>query len=249
MTEMPGHLRPDVLKNLVPVPSDGPLICPMCHSWRYPAARLCSNCAEVCDTLTDYCGTIVPIAIYSKPSEVRDWLKFYKDDAANRESYTDYIVEIISMAIVEKGDKLRDLVGGWERIAVVPSTTKRVFHPLERQLQRAGLGDWLCQPLIRTNVPLAHRVMADTAYAAVEDVTEWRILLIDDVYTTGARSQSAASALQLAGANVVAIVPIGRRINPSFNEVSQIVWDRQRVKPFSLEELFEGYGCDLARPR
>jgi orotate phosphoribosyltransferase len=40
------------------------------------------------------------------------------------------------------------------------------------------------------------------------------VLLIDDTMTTGAHVQSAASALMLAGATVVAAVPIGRYLNP-----------------------------------
>ena len=41
-----------------------------------------------------------------------------------------------------------------------------------------------------------------------------RALLLDDTYVSGARSQSAAAALELAGARSTLIVPIGRVLRP-----------------------------------
>jgi uncharacterized protein (DUF169 family) len=58
------------------------------------------------------------------------------------------------------------------------------------------------------------------------------------VYTTGARSQSAASAIQIAGGSVVAIVVIGRRINVDYNEYTERVWNRQQRKEFHFEAVF-----------
>ena len=60
-------------------------------------------------------------------------------------------------------------------------------------------------------------------------------LIIDDTYTTGATSQSAASALAIAGTTVVAIVAIGRVINPFFNHDNRDYWDRQTRQPFSFD--------------
>jgi hypothetical protein len=41
-----------------------------------------------------------------------------------------------------------------------------------------------------------------------------RALLLDDTYVSGARAQSAAAALRLAGAAAVVIVPVGRVLRP-----------------------------------
>jgi hypothetical protein len=41
-----------------------------------------------------------------------------------------------------------------------------------------------------------------------------RALLLDDTYVSGARSQSAAAALRLAGVATVVIVPVGRVLRP-----------------------------------
>ncbi len=73
---------------------------------------------------------------------------------------------------------------------------------------------------------------SDEGYRVTQSVCGKSILLIDDTFTTGARLQSAASALQLAGADVVAAVVIGRVINPEF---SGALWERVSKMPFSFE--------------
>jgi predicted amidophosphoribosyltransferase len=45
-------------------------------------------------------------------------------------------------------------------------------------------------------------------------VTGARVLMLDDTYVSGARSQSAAAALQLTGACATVIVPLGRVLRP-----------------------------------
>jgi hypothetical protein len=47
---------------------------------------------------------------------------------------------------------------------------------------------------------------------------------------------SAASALQLAGADVVAAVPVGRLLDPEQKEVTDRFMARARAKPFSFRE-------------
>jgi hypothetical protein len=57
--------------------------------------------------------------------------------------------------------------------------------------------------------PAAFVVPADDRVA----IAGARVLLLDDTYVSGARSQSAAAALQLAGARPV-IAPLGRVLRP-----------------------------------
>ena len=60
------------------------------------------------------------------------------------------------------------------------------------------------------------------------------MLLIDDTYTSGATVQSAASALQMAGAKVVAVVVVGRYVKPDFNYRTQALWDEVSSEVFSF---------------
>ena len=65
---------------------------------------------------------------------------------------------------------------------------------------------------------------SDGGYAVMRDVDGVNILFVDDTFTSGARIQSATSALTLARATVVAAIPIGRVINPQFNEATREHW-------------------------
>jgi orotate phosphoribosyltransferase len=62
--------------------------------------------------------------------------------------------------------------------------------------------------------------MWDDGFAPTTSVSGDRILIVGDTFTSGARTQSAASALQLAGARVVAILPIGRVVDPEFSDAA-----------------------------
>jgi adenine/guanine phosphoribosyltransferase-like PRPP-binding protein len=75
--------------------------------------------------------------------------------------------------------------------------------------------------------------MASTsAYRASGDIRNDRILLIDDVYASGARAQSAAFALREAGAEVVALTVIGRRINPDYSLRAKDLYEAQKSSKF-----------------
>ncbi len=59
------------------------------------------------------------------------------------------------------------------------------------------------------------------------------MLIIDDVFTTGAAVQSAASALSLAGARVSGACVLGRYIKPDYSEAARQLWERAVArKPF-----------------
>lgn len=236
-----SHAWVDVVtRNLIHPPRDGEDVCSGCRSWKFPGEKLCSNCLQATEELASPCLNLIPISLYRKPSVLRDWLKFYKPGAERFEpNYATAIAAILDLGFARQIDVLVDKVGQWDYLVVVPSTYPAGIHPMEEQLRRVGLDGNLVRPLIRTEVPLGHRVMSDQAYRVAQDVTDKRFLLVDDVYTTGARSQSAASALQLAGGHVVAILVIGRRINVEYNEFTFRVWERQHIKPFNFLDVFK----------
>ena len=66
-----------------------------------------------------------------------------------------------------------------------------------------------------TAVP--HR-FAPGRFRALRPMTGETILLVDDTWTSGASAQSAAHALKRAGARRVALVVIGRHVNPDFGD-------------------------------
>jgi hypothetical protein len=227
---------------LVPIPFDADDVCPMCRSWRHARFDKCSNCLEVEALLGAPCRRVVPITLYSKPSMLRDWLTLYKDEADGRHAeYRAYLATIVDRFLLDNLATLIDVIGTYDVVTFVSSSHRTGEHPLKGLINSCSrkFGQPVVSLLSRGKGEVGHRVMSDDAYLVTEDVSGRRILLVDDVYTTGSRAQSAASALQMAGATVVGILVIARRINPEFNSTANALWARQRDLSYDFRSALD----------
>jgi predicted amidophosphoribosyltransferase len=228
-----------IAPELVPPPNDGPDVCPMCRSWRPETDPLCWNCTQVHQQLSRPCTTVIPISLYCKPSTMRDRLTLYKDgDDYQRQTYAPLIAAIMERFFLEHGDALTEVIGGWETTTVVPSAHRQPPHPLGVALEALPTRRLHPASMLLRRGPgaLNHNTMSDDAFLATEDPRGSRVLVLDDVYTTGATAQSAASALQLAGAQVCAVVVVARRVNPQYKPEIRALWERQTALPFRFPD-------------
>src|SRR5213078_4874955 len=97
-------------------------------------------------------------------------------------------------------------------VCVVPSSERPPPHPLVQVLDAhvTHLASRREELLVRGHGKLGHRRPSIDAFVPTKDLTGKRVLLVDDVYTTGARAQSAAYTLERAGAHVQAVLVIAR---------------------------------------
>ena len=93
----------------------------------------------------------------------------------------------------------------------------------------------LAELLRASNRPAGHLAASDHGFTVMSRVRGRRVLLVDDTLTTGAEVQSAASALQAAGATIPAAVVLGRYINPDFNQAASDLWERAHGRPFAFD--------------
>jgi hypothetical protein len=119
------------------------------------------------------------------------------------------------------------LGGRIDLVLPVPSTFRPGRSPLAHLPGLSG-GAWSATPaswgptvLERTGAPVGH-MRPDAGAFAVRGsersiVRGARVLMVDDTYVSGARSQSAAATLRLAGARSVLIVAVGRVLRPDRN--------------------------------
>jgi hypothetical protein len=115
--------------------------------------------------------------------------------------------------------------GAVEAALVVPSTTRPGRSPLQAveglsrvvRIRLPGVA-WAPGDLVRGSAPVGHMRPHAAAFGVrpgVRDhVVARRVLLLDDLYVSGARAQSAAMALRLAGARRVVVVALGRLLRP-----------------------------------
>jgi len=156
----------------------------------------------------------------------------------DRQLHSASVIALLGRFLRDHGSCISTAAGSeWDVITTVPSTAVTgTAHQLETAFSMYSPLDRQHRALLRRGSgPLDHNRASDTGYEIVQDVAGLRVLIVDDTFTSGARAQSAASALQVAGATVVAIVPIGRYINPGFAQHVQDYWDRQRSIPFDFD--------------
>lgn len=168
-------------------------------------------------------------------------LKHYKSDvyaASRRREFTINVAAILGYFLSLHRDCIAEMAGAdWNVVTTVPSSGQRTGeHPLVGAVgmlpSLRGEYEELLGPGLQ---PVGHNIASDDGFTVVGDVDRRLVLVIDDTYTTGSRSQSAASALALAGASVVGIVAVGRVINPGFSETTLAYWAEQRAKPFDFD--------------
>jgi hypothetical protein len=214
----------------VPVPEAGGDVCGICHGWTRPGYPVCFSCRLTTGQVSWPCRRVAPVSLYRPGGTVHRALRGYKDGPpATRAVLSRRVGALLARFLWEHGPRIAPV--GWDGLVVVPSTTGRPGgHPLEAALAAVGaVGAQLWAGALRRGTGgVGHRVAGDGAFAVGEgvDVAGSRLVLVDDTWTTGARAQSAASALAGAGAEVEAVVVVGRVVTPVAGAPTGSWWER-----------------------
>ena len=181
----------------------------------------------------------MPISLYEPGSQLHHVLREYKDgrSEAVRREFTTRLGALLHRFIRDHGDCIRAVSADWSIVTSVPSSEDRPgAHPLERVIELSSeLGPSYRTTLRRGPASIDHNQANDEGFVVFDDVEGESVLLLDDTFTSGARAQSAASALQLAGAEVLAMAPIGRFIRPEWNEEARSLFDSARAAGFDFD--------------
>ena len=149
-------------------------------------------------------------------------LRGYKDgpSAEDRARYRCQLVEDLAVWTTEHRRDLLDRWGPWSVVTAVPSTRRPGPAPAEALVDGvSSLADLHLRLLGRGRGPLDHLQATRDGFVPLPGVDRaglagLPVLVFDDSVTTGARAQSAAAALRLAGARVVGILAVGRALAP-----------------------------------
>jgi hypothetical protein len=143
-----------------------------------------------------------------------------------RHRYAPMVRALLDAFLAEHTPCVAAAAGGPIRLVVpVPSTARPGGSPLagvgglaEDVGSRMDGARWSSRALRRGDAPVGHMWPDARAFTvtpeARNEVAGGRCLLLDDIYVSGARSQSAAAALCRAGAIAVVIVALGRVLRP-----------------------------------
>jgi predicted amidophosphoribosyltransferase len=234
------HTEP-YLSIYTPVLPADPGVCEICHGAPGEGFHRCSSCVQTMRHVSHPVRRVVPISLYQTPGQLWKVLRDYKDGltVTQRHRFTLQVAATIGRFLVShQGCIAGSMREPWDLIVTVPSSKERAgTHPLRLAIDMlpAPFSDRAADVLRRGTVQVDHRRADDLGFLVDADLGGARILLVDDTLTTGARVQSAASALQLAGGRVVAAVVVGRVIRPEWSKESAALWRAARSRRFSFD--------------
>lgn len=232
------ELSQKALPELVAAPADGmPESCWRCRTWTPSEDGECWNCRTNHEMLGVPAIPLDVIAMYTKPSQLRDWLTCYKGRIDDSEpfiaDYVPIVTALIARFFLDHGHRITDRSGPIDVITVVPSATRPGPHPLETLLHDLPLTIPVRTLLTRGPGILDHNHPSRDGYIAVDGPAQ-RVLLVDDVYTTGARLNSAAYALTAAGHQLTGACVVARRFNIGYGNTPAF-WEALKSEPFTWE--------------
>jgi hypothetical protein len=197
----------------VVAPSIGGVLCRTC---RGPTPAGLARCYQ-CDLALSQAGelladAVVPIDHAVRGGEFAGDLWRYKSDRAGAAESAARLREMLAVYLRDHGESVwraARMAAGPRAVAVVPSGRGRpAGHPLIGLVRSC-----VDLPLIEE---AAHVRGVDPRWLRVDgSVAGADVLVIDDTWVSGGSAQSAAVALKLAGAHRVAIIVLGRHINPA----------------------------------
>jgi hypothetical protein len=208
------------------VPPAGPGVCTVCHSGPNSGYSICYSCDVTMGQVSHPVTSVLPISLYEVP-ETRSQLAMI-------------LAATIARFATRHWPCIATMLGGNPTIVTTVPSTRSIArpgeHPLVLAVRRSSLLSGLHHALLtRGPGQVGHQQASDNAFLVQYDLRGQRVLLIEDTFTTGARTQSAASALRLAGASAVTVVSAGRVINPAWNENCRQIWQYACAAEFSFD--------------
>lgn len=191
-----------------------------CRTCRGPAPDGFARCYQ-CDLARGQAGdlladVVVPLGYAVRGGPLAQDLWRYKSGRAGAAASASRLRDMLAGFLRDDGDSVwqaAGMPGGPSAVAVVPSGQGRLgAHPLLSIVRSC-----LDLPVLRLSIApgAIHTRGVTVGWLRVDDpVAGADVLVVDDTWVSGGSAQSAAAALKLAGAKRVAIIVLGRHVNP-----------------------------------
>lgn len=222
------------------VPPGGAGVCRVCHGGPFAGEDICHSCRSVIRQITRPADAVIPISICEGYSQFHTVLRQYKDGYSDttRSKFVLQIAATLARFLRDHRTCMSATTGAdFDLVCTVPSSGGRAGeHPLVDVISKVGvLRPMTDHVLARGSGDLDHATASDDGYIVTRDVAGRHVLLIEDTFTTGARCQSAASALAVAGAASVRALVVGRYMTP-WNDACRAILEAAAKTPFSFNE-------------
>jgi len=193
--------------------------CPVCLGPVNLGFEWCYACGQLAPQIPSALASrVIPITSVLKPSPWYGRLREYK---ISRPEYMSTVAAIVHLYVQEHTESIDSLLGGTPTIiSVVPSTRggDPLKQPLFRALGRSSrLRDRLKVVQRHSGQAVGRWEYNPKAFQATDKLRGERVLVVEDLWVTGAKATSAAGALMAAGATVALLV-VGREVNSTYTD-------------------------------
>ncbi len=197
--------------------------CRVCRGLVHAPFTLCFCCHTLLGQLQMPLVPIVTMVEYCTGDRMHRRLRGYKDAPVSeaRDQYRDQLAAMASRWVHSQGRLFGSRPGSaWNTVVTVPSSHRPAGCPVDAIVARVPELGAVHRPLLTRGTGTTDHLQSDRSGFEMapgidrRQVRGLRVLVFDDSVVTGARAQSAAAALRLAGAQVVGVLALGRVMQP-----------------------------------
>lgn len=195
--------------------------CRVCDGPTHTGFALCFCCTTLVRQLQMPLVPVAAVADYRVGDEMHRQLRGYKDAPVDetRRACAAELAGLIGPWMVANQERLQRRFGStWDVVVTVPSSIRPTGAPVDALVSQVPALARRQRRLLMRGPGATGHLWADRRGFEVAPAVDrlWlrsrRILVFDDTITTGARAQSAAAALRMAGAGVAGVVAVGRAV-------------------------------------
>lgn len=246
------------------VPAACPGVCRVCHSGPDESRavqepyEVCASCRRTMGGVFRHTPHVVPISLCARRGEgaqLYDIVARHRGPASPSGGLDRSTFLAATLARFHRAHRtcLTRVAGGeFTLVTTVPGTRPErpveAFHPMPRVVGMVGDLMGLHRPVLLPGDSgsalgrLARRESDERAFHVIGGVGGARVLLVDDLFVSGARVQSAAAALFRAGATAVVALVVARLVDPASTTTGARIWARASAERFDFER------CCLCAP-
>jgi predicted amidophosphoribosyltransferase len=206
--------------HLLPVLPSGDGVCSVCHTFVVDGWTTCYQCNEATRNLPFTADAMAFAALAVKGEQLARELWVYKSETSLAAQHRPRLglAAVLWRWLDNHESCLADAAGTDEFpiVTVVPSTSGRDDHPLERVVGKmvGATSDRYRALMQPTEGETGDRRFSSDRFEIVDSFPRGSsILMIDDTFTTGSHAQSATATLKEAGAGPVGVMSLGRHFN------------------------------------
>jgi hypothetical protein len=193
----------------------------------------CYRCSQDSQTV-GVADLVAPLTYGIESTQSGTLLRHYKDDvsAEARAQHSRVIRRLVYLGIMKHQSCIEKRVGKRASMRVtVPSVNRRPgVHPFTAITQAMNAVDDSQLALVAAPGAINDRVVSASQFVIVpkRSLSGQHILVLDDTWTTGSNTQSAALTLRAAGADHVSVMVVGRWLSPTFGNNAAFIKTRLR---------------------